>query len=256
MKEAMADDEPEAARARAWRPNSRRCCTGRKLVRYLQIESKVRGPHQLRARGRSPAGALSPERRMNTLIRLCIGLVLALGGLAAVSPALAQNSTLTPEAKEKEQKERLQLAADGLEKLYKLQPDSKATLEKGLGYAVFVVNSVYAIMFVGQRGKGVLFDNAPSSRPYMISYARRHRAGRGQAEGPTRCSSSRPFAMEQFMLAAARRRDVGASVSTGTDGMTRFLQSLDRHLPDPESGHGRAGQLGRHRVTTVGFRLR
>jgi lipid-binding SYLF domain-containing protein len=173
---------------------------------------------------------------MNTLIRLCIGLVLALGGLAAVSPALAQNSTLTPEAKEKEQKERLQLAADGLEKLYKLQPDSKATLEKGAGYAVFVVNSVYAIMFVGQRGKGVLFDNATKQPTYMSST----RAGTGPGVGKQKVYQVFVFkdrsAMEQFMLAGGAGGDLGASVSTGTGGMTRsFNPSIDIYQI-PESG--------------------
>ena len=88
---------------------------------------------------------------MNTLIRLCIGLVLALGGLAALPPALAQDSTLTPEAKEKEQKERLQLAADGLEKLYKLQPDSKATVDvSGQIFNLFTQNDAAWLDDAGQ----------------------------------------------------------------------------------------------------------
>lgn len=173
---------------------------------------------------------------MNAMIRFGCALTLALGGLAALPSAVAQDSTLSPEARDKEQKERLQVAADGLEKLYKLQPDSKATVEKSAGYAVFVVNSIYAIMFVGQRGQGVLFDNATKKPTFMTST----RAGTGPGVGKQKVYQVFVFkdrsAMEQFVLAGSAGGDLGASVSAGTGGMTRSFNPLIDIYQIPESG--------------------
>jgi lipid-binding SYLF domain-containing protein len=181
---------------------------------------------------------------MNTLIRFSSALAFALGGLAALPCALAQDSTLSPEAREKQQKERLQLAADGLEKLYKLQPDSKATVEKSAGYAVFVVNSIYAIMFVGQRGQGVLFDNATKKPTFMTST----RAGTGPGVGKQKVYQVFVFkdrsAMEQFVLAGSAGGDLGASVSAGTGGMTRSFNPLIDIYQIPESGMALQGSWG------------
>lgn len=154
--------------------------------------------------------------------------------LAACAPALlpafasAQDAGLAPDAKEAERRARLQLAADGLEKLYQLQPAARAAVEKAAGYAVFEVDSIYALVFVGQKGKGVLFDNASGKPTFMLST----RAGTGPGVGKQRVYQVFVFksrsAMEQFMLAGSAGADVGASVSTGTGGMTRsFNPSID-----------------------------
>ena len=154
--------------------------------------------------------------------------------LTACAPALlpafasAQDAGLAPDAKEAERRARLQLAADGLEKLYQLQPAARAAVEKAAGYAVFEVDSIYALVFVGQKGKGVLFDNASGKPTFMLST----RAGTGPGVGKQRVYQVFVFksrsAMEQFMLAGSAGADVGASVSTGTGGMTRsFNPSID-----------------------------
>jgi len=156
-------------------------------------------------------------------------LATALVALAAtMSMPLRAQDAAAADAKEAERAARLQLAEDGLQKLYALQPDARAAVEKAVGYAVFEVDSIYAVMFVGQRGKGVLFDNATKKPTFMLS----SRAGTGPGVGKQKVWQVFVFktqgAMDQFLMGGKAGADVGASVSTGTDGMVRsFNPSID-----------------------------
>jgi len=156
----------------------------------------------------------------------------------AVPPLLAQDTAapLSTEAKDAERQARLQLASSGLDKLYQIQPEARASVEKAVGYAVFEVDSIYALLFVGQKGKGVLFDNATKQPVYMLSA----RAGTGPGIGKQKVYQVFVFksksAMEQFLAAGSAGGDIGASVSTGTGGMVRsFNPSIDIYQV-PESG--------------------
>ena len=161
--------------------------------------------------------------------------------LVAAAPATAaqeeqQPPPLSAEEKEAERKARLALAADGLQKLYKLQPEARQAVEKSSGYAVFDISAIYAILFVGQKGKGVLFDNATKKPTYMLST----RAGTGPGIGKQRVYQIFVFktagAMEQFVFAGGTGGDVGASFSTGKNGVVRsFNPSIDIYQV-PESG--------------------
>jgi lipid-binding SYLF domain-containing protein len=128
------------------------------------------------------------------------------------------------------------MADTALTKLYALQPDARKAVESSPGYAVFDVNSIYAIMFVGQKGKGVLFDNASKKVTYMVS----SRLGTGPGAGKQRTYQVFVFksksAMEQFVLAGGLGGDVGASVSTGRDGMVRSFNPEIDVYQIPESG--------------------
>ena len=148
----------------------------------------------------------------------------------------ASNSKLTPEQREAERNARLKLSEDALAKLYKLQPDAKKAVEGAVGYAVFDITSIYAIMFVGQKGKGVLFNNASKKTTFMTS----SRMGTGPGAGKQRVFQVFVFknktAMDQFVLAGGLGGDVGASTSTGTEGAVRsFNPSIDIYQI-PESG--------------------
>jgi lipid-binding SYLF domain-containing protein len=166
-------------------------------------------------------------------------LAAAIGGAAGAAWAQSQAPSqpeLSAADKEAERKARLDLAARGLEKLYQVQPDARAAVEKGAGYAVFDVSAIYAVLFVGQKGKGVLFDNATKQPVYMTSA----RAGTGPGIGKQRVYQVFVFknkgAMEQFMLAGGTGGDVGASASAGRDGVVRsFNPSIDIYQV-PESG--------------------
>jgi hypothetical protein len=166
--------------------------------------------------------------------------------LAAAPPhggrtAFAQSTTqeeppLSPAEKEAARKARLKLAADGLERLYKVQPEARAVVEKAPGYAVFDITSIYAIFFVGQKGSGVMFDNTTSTPTYMQSM----RAGTGPGIGKQRVYQVFVFkskgAMEQFVLAGGTGGDVGASFSTGKDGSVRSFNPYIDIYQIPESG--------------------
>jgi lipid-binding SYLF domain-containing protein len=165
-------------------------------------------------------------------------LMLALPLLLAAGLAFPQDDKKGGKAAEKEaaRAERLKIAADGLDKLYKLQPEARKAVEGAVGYAVFDISSIYVIMFVGQRGTGVLIDNASRKPTFMSS----QRAGTGPGVGKQRVYQVFVFkskeAMSQFTLAGGLGGDVGASVSTGTGGMVRsFNPSVDIYQV-PESG--------------------
>lgn len=157
-------------------------------------------------------------------------LVLAAGGGAWAQEAPAAGN------RDAERQARLQLADSGLQKLYKIQPEARDAVEKAVGYAVFEVDSIYAVLFVGQKGKGVLFDNATKKPTFMNS----SRAGTGPGVGKQKVYQVFVFktkgAMDQFVAAGSAGADVGASVSTGKDGITRsFNPSIDIYQV-PESG--------------------
>jgi len=135
---------------------------------------------------------------------------------------------MTPAEKQAEREVRLKIAADGLERLYAVQPDARAVVEKGAGYAVFDVSAIYALLLVGQKGKGVLFDNATKKPTFMLSA----RAGTGPGIGKQRVFQIFIFkskgAMEQFVLAGGLGGDISASASMGTDGGVRsFNPQID-----------------------------
>ena len=148
----------------------------------------------------------------------------------------ATQPALSPQEKEAERKARLKLASDGLEKLYKVQPEAQAKVEKAAGYAVFDISAFYAILLVGQKGKGVVFDNATKKPTYMTSL----RAGTGPGIGKQRVYQIFVFkskgAMDQFILAGDLGGDVGASYGAGTGGtVVSFNPSIDIYQV-PESG--------------------
>jgi lipid-binding SYLF domain-containing protein len=182
---------------------------------------------------------LRTQQAMSPITRIITAGMLAAGLLAGGQFAIAQSEEqpkLTAEEKEAERKARLKLAADGLEKLYRVQPEVRQAVEKAPGYAVFDVTSLYAIMFVGQKGKGVLFDNATKKSTYMLS----NRAGTGPGVGKQRVYQIFVFkskgAMDQFVLAGGLGGDVGASFSTGKGGSVRsFNPNIDIYQI-PESG--------------------
>jgi lipid-binding SYLF domain-containing protein len=164
---------------------------------------------------------------MNRIVRLLV--LLAAVSVPAGQGALAADAPkMSAAEKQAERDARLKLAAEGLEKLYAVQPDARAVVEKAPGYAVFDISAIYALLLVGQKGKGVLFDNATKKPTFMLS----SRAGTGPGVGKQRVFQIFVFkskgAMDQFVLAGGLGGDVSGSASTGTDGMVRsFNPQID-----------------------------
>ena len=179
--------------------------------------------------------------KLLTTVRFLAGILLGVVLLHGGQIAMAQSDTkkepaISPAEKEAERQVRLKLAADGLEKLYKISPEAREAVEKAPGYAVFDVTSIYAILFVGQKGKGVLFYNKTKKPTFMQSA----RAGTGPGVGKQRVYQVFVFksksAMDQFVVAGGTGGDVSGSVSTGKDGSVRsFNPSIDIYQI-PESG--------------------
>ena len=164
---------------------------------------------------------------MNRIFRLLV--LLAAVTVPAGQGALAADAPkMSAAEKQAERDARLKLAAEGLEKLYAVQPDARAVVEKAPGYAVFDISAIYALLLVGQKGKGVLFDNATKKPTFMLS----SRAGTGPGVGKQRVFQIFVFkskgAMDQFVLAGGLGGDISGSASTGTDGMVRsFNPQID-----------------------------
>jgi lipid-binding SYLF domain-containing protein len=164
---------------------------------------------------------------MNRLLRLLV--LAAAVSLPAGQGALAEDAPkMSAAEKQAERDARLKLAAEGLEKLYAVQPEARAAVEKAPGYAVFDISAIYALLLVGQKGKGVLFDNATKKPTFMLS----SRAGTGPGVGKQRVFQVFVFksksAMDQFVLTGGLGGDISGSVSTGTDGSVRsFNPQID-----------------------------
>jgi len=176
----------------------------------------------------------------NLIRALAAGLCLALT-LGGARPALAQSSgqeaeALSPEEKAAERSARMKLMQTALDKLYALKPETRQEIEQAVGYAVFDITSIYAILLVGQKGKGVLVDNATKQMTYMLSV----RAGTGPGVGKQRLYQVFVFkskeALGQFTLAGDLGGDVSASASAGKDGMVVSFNPSISIYQIPESG--------------------
>lgn len=138
------------------------------------------------------------------------GLVCA-GTLALLSGCAAPAKQAAPSASEK-RAAILKMRDETLERLYRDQPDSRAVVAKGAGYAVFDAAGVNLVLYVGGKGAGVLVDNATAQPVYMTMV----RAGTGPGLGYKEFKQIIVFktrgAMELFTSAGI---DVGASFDFG-----------------------------------------
>jgi len=124
---------------------------------------------------------------------------------------------LTPEEKQKRQDAILKFADESLQKLYAMKPETRKKVEEAVGYAVFDLSAVNIILFVGQRGKGVLIGNKTQKPTYMLTA----RAGTGPGLGYREIRQIILFksqaAMDQFMVGGSLGGDVSAAVSVGKE---------------------------------------
>jgi lipid-binding SYLF domain-containing protein len=177
-------------------------------------------------RGSSPRRGW--QRLLAALLVLAAGLLPVGPGALAETEAKAQAAQLSPAEQAAEREARLKIGTEGLDKLYAKHPEARKAVEAAAGYAVFDISAIYAVLFVGQKGKGVLFDNTTKQPTYMSSA----RAGTGPGVGKQRFYQVFVFknkgSMEQFMLAGGLGGDVNATASAGKDGIVRsFNPSID-----------------------------
>ena len=164
---------------------------------------------------------------MNTLSRLAqIFLALlftaSLGLLSACSTADKQPEKRDLDATQvrQERDRALAMAKTALVKLYATDPDARAVVEGAAGYGVFDITTVNALVVVGARGPGVIFNNATGKPTYMQAI----RAGTGPGLGYQTLYQIFVFksaeALDQFKIGGKAGGDVGASATAGSKGGT------------------------------------
>lgn len=135
---------------------------------------------------------------------------------------------ISPEEKKKRQDAIRTFADESLAKLYAINPNAQKEIESAPGYAVFDLSAVNIILFVGQRGKGMLVENKTRKPTYMLAT----RAGTGPGIGFREIRQVFVFknqaAMDQFKLGDAVGGDVGAAVAVGKQsGSLSFNPYID-----------------------------
>jgi lipid-binding SYLF domain-containing protein len=87
-----------------------------------------------------------------------------IGSIFSGAPVWAQNKGAT---KEQKQAEVRKTANETLNRLYKLQPASKAAIEKAAGYAVFSNFGMKILVAGSGSGKGIAVNNATKKQTFM-----------------------------------------------------------------------------------------
>ena len=109
----------------------------------------------------------------------------------------------------------LKMRDETLKRLYAKKPEVKEELEKAEGYAVFAARSVYAVLFVGIRGSGVLVDNKSGK----VTYMNMTRAGTGPGVGARKYRLIFAFKSRSLLDKFA---SVGADVSAEAKATIKF----------------------------------
>lgn len=111
----------------------------------------------------------------------------------------------------------LKMADKALAKLYAANPDARKEIEQASGYGVFDITSINAVLLVGAKGPGVIFDNKTKKPTFMTSI----RAGTGPGVGYQELFQIFVFkskeALEQFTVGGKVGGDLMASTTVGTE---------------------------------------
>lgn len=149
-------------------------------------------------------------------------LAASLGVLSACSTVDQQPESRNLDAAQvtHEREQALAMAKTALGKLYAKDPDARAVVERASGYGVFDITTVNALIVVGARGPGVIFNNATHQPTYMQAI----RAGTGPGLGYQTLYQIFVFksaaALDQFKVGGKAGGDVGASATAGSMGKT------------------------------------
>ena len=110
----------------------------------------------------------------------------------------------------------LKMADEALVRLYAHNPGVRREIEQAAGYGVFDVTAINAVLLVGSRGPGVIFDNKTGKHTFMQSM----RAGTGPGLGYQELYQIFVFkskeALDQFKVGDKVGGDLMASTTVGT----------------------------------------
>ncbi|MCB1778046.1 MAG: hypothetical protein KDI50_11485 [Candidatus Competibacteraceae bacterium] len=82
------------------------------------------------------------------------------------APPRIPQSTLSEKARQEQQEALLKVHRQALEELYRLKPSAQAEIQQAVGYGVFEVNGLNAIL-AERHGRGVIFEKATGRTTYM-----------------------------------------------------------------------------------------
>jgi len=155
----------------------------------------------------------------DTSMKLKTSLMIATfsGILAACqSSPTSQAGNLTQEQIAEKRDTILNMADKALTRLYAHNPGVRKEIEQAAGYGVFDVTAINAVLLVGSRGPGVIFDNKTRKPTFMQSM----RAGTGPGLGYQELYQIFVFksreALDQFKVGDKIGGDLMASTTVGT----------------------------------------
>lgn len=123
----------------------------------------------------------------------------------------------TPEI-EKQRQTELDMSKKVLARLYAAKPEAKAEIEAASGYGIFDITSINALILVGQKGKGVIFDNKTGAPTFMLAGKIGTGPGLGYQELYQIFVFKSDAALDQFKIGDSAGGDLNASVTAGTAG--------------------------------------
>jgi len=136
-------------------------------------------------------------------------------GACQNSPTL-EAGKLTPQQITEQRDKTLTMADAALARLYAANPAVRKEIEQAVGYGVFDITAINAVLLVGARGPGVIFDNKTKKPTFMTSM----RAGTGPGVGYQELYQIFVFksreALDQFMVGDKAGGDLMASTTVGT----------------------------------------
>jgi lipid-binding SYLF domain-containing protein len=94
-------------------------------------------------------------------MRILLLYVVVFAMLLSIGAAMAKETT--EQKRETVQK----MASDTLDQLYKIQPDSRAAIEKSAGYAVFDNTGVHVLLVSSAHGSGVAINSKTKQNTFM-----------------------------------------------------------------------------------------
>lgn len=132
---------------------------------------------------------------------------------------MPEEGNLTQQQISDQREKTLGMADKALAKLYALNPAVRKEIEQAAGYGVFDVTAINAILLVGAKGSGVIFDNKTKRHTFMQSM----RAGTGPGVGYQELYQIFVFkskeALDQFKVGDKAGGDLMASTTVGTDAV-------------------------------------
>ena len=150
-------------------------------------------------------------------LRISLAIVAVAGMLGACQNlSTPEAKGLSPEQISERQGKIMGMADKALAKLYAQNPEARKEVEQAVGYGVFDVTAINAVLLVGSRGPGVIFDSKTKKPTYMLSM----RAGTGPGVGYQELYQIFIFksraALDQFKVGDKVGGDVVASTTVGT----------------------------------------